>query len=252
MDAAIKKLLQKEKPDAFEVCRILLANLIDIENDKKGISLEQHNKINKIICESPGTEQYLLYLEIYNTINEAKDLGNNVLRQAYLACSGLKLFWENVFFANKDYPKINWEKYQLGKMSQATQEQGKWLWLNLRTTLRASGAVKAAIKITGEFFEVPKLENVLLSDKPLKKEVDDLDEYSKQALNKLKQKNIHANLLKEAREIFKPLIFKNSQPSINEIEEAKEKLDTGFFYQSFENMLDVLNPYYPEPIPGIK
>lgn len=252
MDAAIKKLLQKEKPDAFEVCRILLANLVDIENDKKGMTIEQHNKINKIICESPCGEQYSLYLEIYNTVNEAKDLGNNLLRQAYLACSGLKLFWGNVFFANKDYPKINWEKYQLGNMSLDTHKQGKWLWLNLRTTLRASGAVKAAIKITGEFFEVPKLENVLLSDKPLRKEIDDLDEYSKQALTELKKKNIPAPLLKEAREIFTPLIFKNSQPAKSEIEEAKEKFDTGFFYQSFENMLDVLNPYYPEPIPGIK
>lgn len=252
MDAAIKKLLQKEKPDAFEICRILLANLIDIEHDKRGISIEQRNRINKIIFESPESDQYDIYLTIYHTVIEGKDLGNNILRQAYLACSGLKLFYENVYFANKDYPKCNWDKYQLAKMSQATREQGKWLWLNLRTTLRASGAIKAAIKITGEFFEVPKLENAIMSDKPLKKRVDELDEYSKQAVNELKKQNIPANLLDEAQEIFTPLIFKNSQPTKKELEEAKGKFDTGFFYQSFENMLDILNPYYPEPIPGIK
>lgn len=252
MDAAIKKLLQKEKPDAEEVCRILLANLIDIQNDKEGMSIEDTNRINKIIFESPESDQYHIYLEVYRTVNEANDLANNVLRQAYLACAGLKLFCENVYFANKDWPACNWEKYQLGKMSQATQEQGLWLWSNLRTTLRGSGAIKGALKIVGKFFQVSRLDTILISDKQLKKEVDSLDEFMKQSLTELKSRNIPSKIFKEAIEIFTPLTFKNSQPTKRELEEAENLLDTGFFYHSFENMVEALTPYAPEKMPGEK
>lgn len=252
MDAAIKKLLQKEKPDAGEVCRILLANLIDIQNDKKGMSVEDTNRINKLFFESPESDQYGHSLEIYRTVQECMDLGNNLLRQSYLACSGFRLFCENIYFANKDYPTCNWKRYQLGIISRENKEQGKWLWANLRTTLRSSGAVKGVLKIIGKFFEVPKLEKLLIDDRPLKKKVDDLDEYMKQALSEFNQKNMPTIILKEARDIFTPLTFKTSQPNKTELEEAAELLDTCFFYNSVQNMIEALNPYYPEKMPGEK
>lgn len=201
-----------------------------------------------ITAVAPWKDEVEKYHAALDAIEEARQLGDKVLRQAWLACAGLRTFQEAVSFANADYPKSSWPEYGLASMSQEKKETGLWLWRNLRNTLRAYGAIKGALKLAGQWMGATKLETILPKPKLLKDRVESLDKFAAVSLKKLK---LQASPLPEyAKQIFAPIIFSKSIPNKKEMDTVKDLFDFSTFYGDLQHAISELNYYYDEPFPG--
>lgn len=203
-----------------------------------------------ITAVAPWKDEVEKYHKALDAIEEARQLGDNVLRQAWLACAGLRTFQEAVSFANADYPKSIWPEYGLASMSQEKKETGLWLWRNLRNTLRAYGAIRSALKLAGQWLGANKLETILPNPKPLKEIVESLDKFARDALKKLKAQALDNPLPKYAKEIFKPIVFSKSIPNKKEMNAVKDMFDFSTFYADLQHAISELNYYYEERLPG--
>lgn len=223
---------------------------IDICSGARNVKLQELHDLSCIIAAAPWKDEAAKYSMTWQIIVEAMDLGYSVLRQAYLACAGLRTFQEAVLFANADYPKCGWPEFGFVSMSEEKKETGLWLWRNLRNTLRAYGAIKGALKLAGQWLGTPKLETILPHHKMIKERVESLDNFARDALKTLKSQALDKPLPKYAKEIFKPLVFSKSIPSKKEMDALKDKFDFPTFYADLQHAISELNYYYDEPLPG--
>lgn len=242
MNPTTKRLLAKKNLSGKDIGRLLIANMIDIHQDK-GLP---HEKIWELM-QSVQTEQdnidYELYRKVFFAIDEARDLFMEKMKQAETACIGLQLFNDAVFFANAFYPDCRWIKYCLGKMTRQTRDTGFNLWLALRNNVQAIWAIRGAITAAGAWLKIPKLETILPEDKKLRSKVDELDNFAYHARTELEKKNLPKKLFDEVYEIFTPIIFDLGKPTKTDIAKAQEKLRLQTFEVDIEYAIDMLNPY---------
>lgn len=253
MITRIKKILSKEMPTPRELVQFVLADRVDIANGKRGIPIEKYEPWLQRVNASPDYDEYKMYLGAASAINEAIDLGEATLRQAYLSSAGLRMFYEALYFANSDLPNSRWDEYAISKIKPATIERGNWLWRNLRNTVKANAAVRGALKIAGEWLDVPKLESLLLTDKPLREEVDSLDSFATSTLAMIKA--TYPEPLGNLRDLFTPINFKLSAPTRDELDKVREQFKNRHvmnFYSTLSGAISTLNYYYEEPLPGEK
>lgn len=266
MDKEIKRLLDKETLTPRDVGRLFVAMRVDIHNGREGLPLDQYGRLLKVVNASPKYDEYKLYVMVDGVLKEARDLYEGILREAYLACAGLRMFDEALSFANTT-PKKRWDKYALDKMSDATLENGRWLWRNLRNAVKSLAAIKGALRVVGEWLEVPRLESMLPNDKPLRNKVEALNRYAAKIVDKFETEEClktfdpqearesAAYLLRDVRDILAPISYDSSQPTEAELYKAREKFrdfDLRLFYRTLEETIDMLNPYDEIPLPGEK
>lgn len=226
-----------------------ISKYIAMYSGRRSVTPQELHDMDCIMEQAPWKDEVAKYNVAMDAIEEARQLGDNVLREAYLACSGLRTFQEAVAFANADYPDCAWPEYGFTSMSPGKRERGLWIWRNLRNTLRAYGAIKAALKLAGQWLGAARLDTILPNPTPLKTWVVSLDKFAATALKRLKAQAGNTPLPKYAQEIFAPIVFSKSLPSRKEMDEFRDAFDFPTFYDDLQHVISELNYFYDEPFP---
>lgn len=237
MDPTVKKLLRKRKLSAKDIGLLLIANSIDVYNGG-GLPIAKISELaNKIQTEKDYAE-YELYRRIFIAIEEVRDLYVEKMEQAHIACTGLKLFDEAIFFANKDFPVCRWDKYKLGYMASETHSTGFRLSCKLRDCINTMMAIQEALKVAGTRLKIPGLEKILPSDKELRSDIENLNSLQEEAMSKFDKLPQYYAIA--ARSIFSTIQYEYFRPKQEEVMRAQNDLKVSTFESDIFEIIDRL------------